>query len=217
MILEILMVILFILIVLLFLIIIKPLNIHVLFNNNNLDYNGEITINHYLINVEYNFKNKVITLNLIYKSHKLKIKTINLEKSDEETSQENTSKEDITNKLKELYPLLKKAYPDIMELIKLLTKTCKFNTSKINVNLGLNNNNLTIKTCNIIWAMSAPFYPLGLQVLLTPEINKFLIKTDVDISFRIILTNVIRIIIKIFTNKNLRNIIKILRNWFYDW
>ncbi|WP_455646180.1 hypothetical protein [Methanosphaera sp.] len=202
---QILIILLFILIALLFYLIFKPVDIHAVFKNNNSDINGYIHINYILFEFIFDIPNRLLKINLKIYSHKFTILTLTI--INDESSKE-TDELNFKESIKEIISNIIDAKEDLLKIVKLLTETCKFKKSHINMNLGLNNNNSTIKLCSMIWAITAPFYPLGLDVLLVPEINKFIIKTDMDVSFNIFLYKLIQIIIKIITTENLRKLIK---------
>ncbi|WP_158005556.1 hypothetical protein [Methanosphaera sp. WGK6] len=155
---------------------------------------------------------RLFKTNLNIYSHKFNILTITLNRKNKSLKKDKSSKEtdehNFNETIEKIIPLIIESKEDLLKIIKLLTEICKFKKSYMDINLGLNDNNLTIKLCSMIWAITAPFYPLGLEVLLIPEINKLIIKTDMDISCNIFLYKIIQIIIKIITTKNLRNLIK---------
>ena len=132
------------------------------------------------------------------------------EKEDSDDEENNNVKtSDILPKIKEIYPLLYESKEDLFHIVKLIIKMVKFDESYAIINLGLSDNNLTIKFCSLLWALSAPLYPLRFRLHLTPEINKLMIKTEVNIKFNIRLLNILKIIIFIIRKRNLINIIKI--------
>ena len=127
---------------------------------------------------------------------------------DEDNNEDKTS--DIFPKIKEICPILFESKEDLFHIVNLIIKMVKFDESYAIINLGLADNNLTIKFCNLLWALSAPLYPLKFRLHLTPEINKLMIRTDINIKFNIRLLNILKIIIFIIRKRNLINIIKII-------
>lgn len=207
--LEILITILLIFIVLLFILILKPVHIYLLFKNKNLSCDGVLYISHYLLELELLFNKKILLIKLKINQRKFILKEINLDKKVTNKFSDNNQEDNKFNiqTFKELLSLMNDSFSEILEIVYLLTKICKFKKSFVVVNLGLKDNNLTIKTCNFIWAITAPFYPLGVEVILIPEINKYLIKSDIEISCDIVIINILKVLLKILKSKNLRSIL----------
>lgn len=236
--LQIFILILLILIVLLLFLFLKPLHIYLTFNNNNLNYNGIISVKHILffsydiqkemLNVGIKIKtNEFMPLHICFSNDETQkskffsyVKRIinylsNIFKSDdiEDDNKSNDSESTIVDKVSEIYPLLNKSASDLYEIVLLVATLCRFNESHAIINFGLNNNNLTIKICNIIWAVTAPLYPLNIKILLTPEINQLTLKSDIDVSCNVFLINILKIFFKVITNRNILNIVKIISKW----
>lgn len=208
--LEILIVFLIIFVVLFFILILKPVHIYLLFKNKNLAHDGVLYINYLLLELELIFDKKILLIKLKLNQRKIILKKINLNDKKLINNFSDNSQED--NKFniqtfREILSLMNDSFSEILEIVYLLTKICKFKKSFAMINLGLKDNNLTIKICNVIWAITTPFYPLGVEVILIPEINNYLIKSDIEISFDIVIINILKVLLKIFKSTNLRNIL----------
>lgn len=220
---EILIILLIIIVALIFLLFFNSWHLHVLFNNHNLDYNISLKINFLFIQIIIHkiTSETNIILNLKIRSYKKTIitKKINSEKNANKESKEKTTNEDssktdenrLFSKIKQVYPLLLNSKQELFHIIRLVTTLIKFNNSYVQIQLGLGDNNKTIKLCNLLWTLTAPLYPLNLQVILTPQINQTILKSTGEISLNLKLTNVLIIIYQILKNKELREIINIIR------
>ncbi|WP_323735405.1 DUF2953 domain-containing protein [Methanosphaera sp. ISO3-F5] len=214
---EILIILLIIIVILVFLLFFKTWHLHILFKNHDLDYILSVTIIFLFIQIEISEINSNPTIGISIKlfskvkqlhSTKIESNTETDELPEEKTEQNtNTNTKDYT-KIKKISQLLLDSKYELYHIIQLITGMIKFNYSKINMDLGLGDNNLTIKICNLIWTISAPLYPLNFHLLLTPHINETIIKTDCDINFNIKLVNVLKIGIIIIKNKKLIMVIK---------
>lgn len=225
MIIKLLLALLIIFIVFLFLIFFKSWHIHIIFKNENSDYFYRIIINFLIFGFTF-FEREEI--NYVKVQINILSKTVNLfdiklndqtsdssqedtEKSVEDNPSENNSEDEysISEKIKEAYPLIYDERNSLYSIIKLLVKMLKFDESWVVMNLGLSDNNLTIKICSLLWTLSAPLYPAGLKLYLTPEINNSLIKTDINVKFDILLLNLLKILFFVVRRKKLMDIIKI--------
>lgn len=226
MIVEILIILLIIIISIFIFLLIKPLDIHVIIQNNNLDYFAQLFVSILLINIYLYSKNSKLNLSikikLFSKEYQLFSREINSDEEDsiEEVSDEKIDENDsldddnsMINKIEKIYPELVEAKKDLFEVIYSLKDLCKFKESNIYINLGLSNNNFTIKFCTLLWSIFAPLYPLNCRLFLTPEINKRIVKSDININFQIFLRNIVKIIIMVLKRKNLRNLLlKLFQN-----
>lgn len=221
MIFELLLALLIIIIVFLFLIFFKSWHIHIIFKNDNWDYFYRIIINFLFFNITVFTLEKIVRaklqINLLSKT--INVFELKLNDDSEETS-ENDSQEAIESdseddekelfeKIKESYPILYDAKDQIYSIIELLVKMLKFDESWIVMNLGLSDNNLTIKFCSLLWTLFAPLCPAGLKLYLTPEINKLLIKTDINVKFDLFLGNILKILFLVVRSKKLRRVIQL--------
>ena len=230
MIIELLLVLLILLVVLLFLIFFKSWHIHIIFKNNNADYFYRIVISFLIFNLIFFTRDEIgyLKVQIAIFSKTLDLFDIKLNDGKEDSSQEDSSKEesqqgiennqseensteedDLLDKITEAYPLLYDERNNLYSIIKMLVRMLKFDESWITMNLGLSDNNLTIKICSLLWTLSAPLYPVGLKVYLTPEINKTLIKTDTNVKFDVLLFNILKILSLVVQRKKLRDTIKI--------
>lgn len=230
MIIELLLVLLILLVVLLFLIFFKSWHIHIIFKNNNADYFYKIVISFLIFNLIFFTRDEIgyLKVQITIFSKTLHLFDIKLNDGKEDSSQEDSSKEesqqgiennqseensteedDLLDKITEAYPLLYDERNNLYSIIKMLVRMLKFDESWITMNLGLSDNNLTIKICSLLWTLSAPLYPVGLRVYLTPEINKTLIKTDTNVKFDVLLFNILKILSLVVQRKKLRDTIKI--------
>lgn len=230
MIIELLLVLLILLVVLLFLIFFKSWHIHIIFKNNNADYFYRIVISFLIFNLIFFTRDEIgyLKVQIAIFSKTLDLFDIKLNDGKEDSSQEDSSKEesqqgiennqseensteedDLLDKITEAYPLLYDERNNLYSIIKMLVRMLKFDESWITMNLGLSDNNLTIKICSLLWTLSAPLYPVGLRVYLTPEINKTLIKTDTNVKFDVLLFNILKILSLVVQRKKLRDTIKI--------
>lgn len=207
-----------ILIALLIIIFSESLHISITLKNNNFSYFGVINIKYYFLQIAYDIKSRQISLLINSKYFTKKITTITKDNSsdntdsDDESSKDNlkdtNEDEDINpNKIKQLIKLIYNSKKDIMELIVLIIDLISFKNSYILMNLGLGDNNLTIKTCNRIWAITAPFYTVGLQTILTPQLNETILKTELNILFEVELLKILKLIKEVLLNKNIRSLI----------
>ena len=230
MIIELLLVLLILLVVLLFLIFFKSWHIHIIFKNNNADYFYRIVISFLIFNLIFFTRDEIgyLKVQIAIFSKTLDLFDIKLNDGKEDSSQEDSSEEesqqgiennqsgensteedDLLDKITEAYPLLYEERNNLYSIIKMLVRMLKFDESWITMNLGLSDNNLTIKICSLLWTLSAPLYPVGLKVYLTPEINKTLIKTDTNVKFDVLLFNILKILSLVVQRKKLRDTIKI--------
>lgn len=215
---KILFLIVIILIALLLIIFSESLYISVALKNNNLSYLGVISIKYYFLQVVFDIKTRQINLLITSKYFTKEIYTRSIGESSENISTGDESSDDDSDStemddehkydIKELIKLLNNAKREILQTVALIIDSVSFKNSYILMNLGLGDNNLTIKTCNKIWAITAPFYTIGLQTILTPELNKTILKTESNILFEIGLLKIFKLIIKVLSNKNLRQIIE---------
>lgn len=229
MILQIIFMLLLIVILLIFIFFLKPLGVYLSFHRNNQALNGEIIITHYFLKLRYVFEKKALDVFVIWKSRNILLRTINLDSIDENNSNDNNDGDEdkgedntdeyedefssnLLENAKEIYPTLKASTSDLYKIVVLIVTLCKFKESNIKLDFGLKNNNLTIKICNILWAITAPLYPFDIHILITPVINKAVVNFDCEVSFDIIIMNILRIIFKIITSINiLKLIIKIIK------
>lgn len=214
MIIEILLVILFILALSLFLIFLKTWHIHIILKNNNLDYSFDIKINFLFFNIFLFTIEKIVYLKLQASFFSKTLDIFELKLNDEKSEEiENTSSENeegTFDKIKQVFSLLNDSKGDLYNIIKLIIKMVKFDESYVILNMGLLENDLTIKLCTLLWALAAPLYPLNFKLYLTPEMNKFLVKSDVNVKFDILLFNLIKILFYILRRDRLRELIKVL-------
>lgn len=219
-----------ILLVFFFLLLIKPWHLHIIFKNNNLEYNyfAFLKILIFSIFIRYVNSRLILDFKLNFFSHTFNLfktninekeseENLNSDSEEKENSSKGSEEKEKTNnelllKIKELYPLLIQSKEDLMDLINVIIKIVKFNESSSIINLGVLDNNLTIKICTIIWALTAPLYSLNFRVFLTPEIDKIIIKTDSNIEFDIFFINILKIAYIIITREHLRNLIKFFIN-----
>ncbi len=214
MIIEILLVILFILVLSFFLIFLKTWHIHIILKNNNLDYSFDIKINFLFFNIFLFTIEKIVYLKLQASFFSKTVDIFELKLNDEKSEEiENTSSENeegTFDKIKQILSLLDDSKGDLYYIIKLIIKMVKFDESYVILNMGLLENDLTIKLCTLLWALAAPLYPLNFKLYLTPEMNKFLVKSDVNVKFDILLFNLIKILFYILRRDRLRELIKVL-------
>lgn len=215
MIVEILIALLFILLVFLFLIFLKSWHIHIIFKNDNSDYSCNVKINFLFINLLFFTVEKFVYLKIQLTLFSKTLNIIEFKLNDKKTEEvnEEISEDNDTNlfeNIKQLIPLLYDSKEDLYSIIKLLFKIVKFDESYVFLDMGLLDNNLTIKLCSLLWALSAPLYPLNFKLYLNPEMNKQLIKSDINVKFDIFLLNIIKILLLIINRKKLRNIVKVI-------
>ena len=207
-----------ILIALLIIIFSESLHVSVTLKNNNFSFFGVINIKYYFLQIAYDINSRQISLLINSKYFTKKITTKTKDNSPDKTdSDDDSSKydnEDINedndadlNKIKQLFKLIYNSKKDLLELIVLIINLISFKNSYILMNLGLGDNNLTIKTCNKIWAITAPLYAVGLQTILTPQLNETILKTELNILFEVELLKILKLIKEIVLNKNIRTII----------
>ncbi len=224
---EILLVLLIILVVVIILITLKQIHVYIRFKNDNRNYDGVIQIDYLILNIIVDIKEQLLKINFKYFNRTRLLKTFNLanedksepdDNKDQKEKLEDTDKEksshnkreldDFQKELSKYYNLLIEAKPDILDLIKQVMKVCKFTDSNLNLNLGLGDNNSTIKLCNYIWIASALLYPCNLRIFLTPEINNITLRSDGNINFSVSIIRSLRIVFLILTRKNLRNLFR---------
>ncbi len=214
MLIELLLLLLVILIVLFFLIFFKTWHIHIIFKNNNLDYSFNVHINFLFLNLLFYSleETNCLDINIVLFSKTLKVFNIkfNHKESEEEYEEnsEDTGNDNTLNKIKQLLPLLEKSKEDLYDVIKLLVDLISFDESYVIMNLGLQDNNMTIKFCSFLWALFAPLYSLNFKLYLTPEINKLMLKSNINLKFSVCLKNLLKIIILVLRRENLQNIIR---------
>ncbi|WP_304122990.1 hypothetical protein [Methanosphaera cuniculi] len=119
-----------------------------------------------------------------------------------------TQQDDKDIDIKQLLKDVSNAKVDILEIIAYIPKIIKFNNAKIQLNLGLADDELTTKATAIIYSIGAVLYPAGLYIELIPVYGEFKIKSDMDIKFDIIIFNCLKLIVKIIRKPKLRKLIK---------
>lgn len=219
MLLELLIIICIILLVIFLLLFLLPLHVSVRMKNNNLDYHlniiFKILLLKTLLTINQNDKKLAIKLQIFNKQFKLYSKDLNQnnEQTEEKDLEDEEPKDDdseeetkLLENIKEKINLIIVSKDEIISIIKYLFKLIQFHESLVNVNLGLGDNNLTIKTCNTILTIFTPFYALNIKVFIIPAINEVCIRTDAEISFKIYLINLLKIIITVLKSENLRNL-----------
>lgn len=219
MLLELLIIICIILLVIFLLLFLLPLHVSVRMKNNNLDYHLNIILKilllKTLLTINQNDKKLAIKLQIFNKQFKLYSKDLNQnnEQTEEKDLEDEEPKDDdseeetkLLENIKEKINLIIVSKDEIISIIKYLFKLIQFHESLVNVNLGLGDNNLTIKTCNTILTIFTPFYALNIKVFIIPAINEVCIRTDAEISFKIYLINLLKIIITVLKSENLRNL-----------
>lgn len=218
---ELLIVLLIIIIVLLFLLFIKSWHIHIIFKNDNLDYDLYVVVSFLILGITIKIIDKPINilfqLNINSKTYDIKNIEINSNQSDDgeetdKTPNDESEEKKLFQKLSGSYELLYDARKDLAHIVKLLVQMITFKYSFARINIGLMDNNLTIKFCNLLWALTAPLYPLNFRVILTPEINRLLFKSDVDIKMDLRLLNLLKILFNIVKRRKLRNLINYFIN-----
>lgn len=216
---EILSLLLIIIVVLFSLLFLKSWYVHLIFKNDDLHHEFFIQINFLIFQIIFELTEdpRILDLQLKIFSKTLNIKKIVLTKTEsedkletEEPKNEDSEEVGVYSKLNQLYPLLYDSKQELMQIIFLITKMVTFIESYAIINLGLSDNNLTIKFCILLWSLSAPLYPMGCRLLLTPEINQLKFKSDVNIKFKIKLFNLLKISYVIFKTKKLREIVELL-------
>ncbi|RAP47012.1 MAG: hypothetical protein BZ135_02925 [Methanosphaera sp. rholeuAM6] len=216
---EILFLLLIIIIVLLFLLFLKSWHLHITLKNDDLVYDFIINIKFLIVKIIFELikDSKVLKIQLSLFSKTINIIKIDLNKKrskddlDTEQVNEDVEKSNTFSKLIHLYPLLVDAKDELMHIIVLITKMITFTDSYAIINLGLSDNNLTIKFCTLLWSLTAPLYPLGFKLLLTPEINQLTFKSDINIKFDIKLFNLLKITYMILKTGKLRKIVNFIR------
>lgn len=221
MLIELLIVLLIIIIVLLFLLFIKSWHIHIIFKNDNLDYDLYVVVSFLILGITIKIIDKPVNilfqLNINSKTYDIKNIEINSNQSDDgeetdKTPNDESEEKKLFQKLSGSYELLYDARKDLAHIVKLLVQMITFKYSFARINIGLMDNNLTIKFCNLLWALTAPLYPLNFRVILTPEINRLLVKSDVDIKMDLRLLNLLKILFNIVKRRKLRNLINYFIN-----
>ena len=209
---ELLIIFLIIIILPLIFLLFKPLDIHIILQNDNLDYSAKVNINFLFFNFLILYENSeakyLFNLYLFSKKYSVYSFNFDLENNETEDDTNDFDETDIFKKIEEILPKIDDAKEDIFELVYLLKEVCKFKNSEIYVNLGLSDNNLTIKCCNLLWSIFAPLYVLDCRLLLTPEINKLILKTDLNIRLKIFLRNILKIIFTIIVTKSLNDLVR---------
>ena len=226
MLLELLIIICIILLIILLLLFLLPLHVSVRMKNNNLDYNLNIILKILLLKtlftINQNDKKLVISLQIFNKEFQLHSRSLDQfteqneeeEHKDEEPKEDNSEEETkLLENIKEKTNLIIASKEEIISIIKYLFKLIQFHESLVNVNLGLGDNNLTIKTCNTLLTILTPLYALNIKVFIIPAINEACIRTDADVSFKIYLINLLKIIITILKSENLRNLTMQVIRW----
>ena len=219
MLLELLIIVCIILLVIFLLLFLLPLHVSVRMKNNNLDYHLNIILKILLLKTLLTFnqndKKLAIKLQIFNKQFKLYSKDLNQnnEQTEEKDLEDEEPKDDdseeetkLLENIKEKINLIIVSKDEIISIIKYLFKLIQFHESLVNVNLGLGDNNLTIKTCNTLLTIFTPFYALNIKVFIIPAINEVCIRTDAEISFKIYLINLLKIIITVLKSENLRNL-----------
>lgn len=219
MLLELLIIICIILLVIFLLLFLLPLHVSVRMKNNNLDYHLNIILKilllKTLLTINQNDKKLAIKLQIFNKQFKLYSKDLNQnnEQTGEQDLEDEEPKDDdseeetkLLENIKEKINLIIVSKDEIISIIKYLFKLIQFHESLVNVNLGLGDNNLTIKICNTLLTIFTPFYALNIKVFIIPAINEVCIRTDAEISFKIYLINLLKIIITVLKSENLRNL-----------
>lgn len=217
MLIEILIILLIIIVALLFLIFFNTWHLHILFKSHNLDYSLSLKLKFLFIQIIINKITTdatiIINLKVSTKEKQLFSKQLNSQTNnniEEESKNTSGGQKELFSKIKEIYPYLYDSKEELYNIIKSMISIVSFNNSCIHLSLGLGDNNTTIKLCSLIWALTAPLYPLQFQLVLTPQINKAILKSRGDITIDIKLKNLLKIMYYVLKIRNLREIIKII-------
>ncbi len=229
---EIIIVFLIIIMVIIFLLFFKSWYIHVTFKNYNLDYNLSLIVNYLIFQMTLTKQSlTTIIFNLNIFSHTIKIYELELKsnnnedensekdsKSSHQTEHEEkqniNDKEQQLYKIKEICELLFASREDLYKIVILAMQIIKFKNSNVLMKLGLSDNNLTIKFCNLLWSLTSPLYPLHFYFTLTPQINTLNLESEANITLNMKLFNTLKILLIIVKNRNLINVIKKTRDFF---
>lgn len=208
---------LIILIVIFLIIFSESIHVSVIFNYLNNSMDGQIIIKYYFINYIKDFNNNVTKLVISTRLFSKEFVLNNNEEESESTSENNSDdkeREDENSEIssekgnfKNILNLIKRYYPDIsvlkqdiIEIIVSFKDIFFIDDNYLNINLGLTDNNLTIKICTFLWSLSAIFYPMGLNILIKPIINETKLEVQSNLKFDISLLLVLKILFKILFN-----------------
>lgn len=230
---KILFLLLIILIALLIIIFSEAIHVSGLIKYDELSKKFFFKVRYYHINLIYDIKTSNLKLQFNTKFFSFNIKTFELNKSSDEentddentnnqetiTEEENKDKDDSENEneknIKEILNFLNDNKSEMLKILSLLKSCIHFTDSHIYLNIGFKDNNLTIKTCNLLWMILAPFYAVGLESVIIPVINEVKLITDTEISLDIELLTLLKVVITIFTDKKLRTFIFILGDFIW--
>lgn len=111
------------------------------------------------------------------------------------------------NLIKTYYPDVLELKNDIMEIIFMFTKIIFLKDNYINLDIGLVDNNLTIKVSSFLWSVTAPFYAIGLNTIIKPVMNEYKLNIDSRLDFELSLLVILKILLKILSNSKLVKLI----------
>jgi len=133
-----------------------------------------------------------------------------------EISQNNSEADDNSNEnnLHKVIDLIKTYYPDVLELkndiieiIFMFKEIIFLGDNYINLDIGLADNNLTIKISSFLWSLTAPFYAVGLNTIIKPVMNEPKLNLDSRLDFELSLLVLLKILLKILSNTKLVKLI----------
>ena len=134
-------------------------------------------------------------------------------RNDDNESYENDN-QDTPDNSTNVVPVIKKYYSeiwdvkeDLLDILLSLRKIIFLGENHINIAFGLNDNNLTIKISSFLWAIFAPFYAMGLRVVITPLMDETRLDLNVRLDFELSLLMILRIVFKVIANVKLVKLI----------
>ncbi|MBE6493005.1 MAG: hypothetical protein E7Z84_00150 [Methanosphaera stadtmanae] len=146
----------------------------------------------------------VVTLKKLSFDNKTKSKEND---EDSKLSKDETKKISM-DKFKLVISQLVKSHEDILKLIPLLLKMLKFLDNYTKISFGLKDNYWTMKLTGIIYAITSPFYAIGLDLLIIPIVNELQLDMESNIYVEIKTRYIFVLLFNIIKSKNIRLLIR---------
>lgn len=215
MIFEFLIILLIILVVLLLILFLKSIYVHVVLKINDFSLYGFLEINYYFINIQINIPKKYIIINFKIMSYSLKVKKFEFDKTNKSKEHEeevplskNETKSQSIDNFKLIISQIIDSQEDILKIIPLLLKMLKFSDNCTKISFGLKDNYWTMKLTGVLYAITSPFYTIGLDLLIIPIVNELQLNMDSNIYLEIKTRYILVLLFNILKCKNLRLLIK---------
>lgn len=215
MIFEFLIILLIILVVLLLILFLKSIYVHAVLKINEFSLNACLEINYFFINIQIKIPKNYVLINFKIKSYVVPVKKLEFDKNNKSTEDEvqsnlseNETKSLSEDKFKLIISQIIKSHEDILNLIPPSLKMLKFSDNYTKICFGLKDNYWTMKLTGIIYAITSPFYAVGLNLLIIPIVNELQLNMESNIYVEIKTRYILVLLFNIVKSKNLRLLIQ---------